>query len=279
MYDSQDEWSTREDAPPPDPGADFYNALNALYRQYYGRDVTMDEFRAHQGNPGGLPAIETLLKQSQITPGGDVTQPGPDPTPDGNGGSTGGGGGSGSLIAPFTTPYNPATPNPLPTIGESVATIPGAPQFPNIPRFAGPTMEEAMAEPGYQFAIDQGNRNLNNWLSSRGTQNDSSAAKAFIDYGQSAAAQQYANVWGRAYNTYQTNLESQYLDPFAAAYQNWVTGTVGPTMTNFTTNANNVAHLNDVNWQDNWNKWLQDWNIFRDQRDSTWDKQFQAATA
>lgn len=210
-------------------------------------------------------------------PGNEVTPPPQPPAP-----APAPGPGGGSLIAPFTqpyTPYNPSQSQPLPTPAGSVSTIPGAPQLGDIPKFTQPTIEEAMADPGYQFTLDQGNKNLQNWAGARGTLNDSSTAKAMIDYGQGAATTQYGNVWDRAFNGYKENVDTQYLQPFAAKYQNWMSGTVNPTMSNFQTQAGNVQHQNDLSFQDNWNSWLQQWNIFRDQRDSTFNKQFQTATA
>lgn len=205
---------------------------------------------------------------------------GPTPTPGPDGGPAGPA--SGSLIQPFQgtyQPFNPANAQPLPTPASSMSTIGGAPQFPTIPKFTSPTVDEAMADPGYAFTLDQGNKNLQNWAGARGTLNDSSTAKAMIDYGQGAASTQYGNVWDRAYNAYNTNVQTQYLDPFAAQYQNWMSGTVNPTMSNFSTQAGNVQHQNDMSWQDNWNNYLQSWNVFRDQRDSTFNKQFATATA
>lgn len=168
---------------------------------------------------------------------------------------------------------------PMPTIGGSVGTIPGAPDFPNIPSFQQPTLEEAMNDPGYQFTLQQGQKSLENWSASRGTLNDSSTAKALIDYGQGAATTNYGNVWNRDYQAYNTNTENQYIAPYAAQYQNWLTGTVNPTMAQYATNAANVSHLNDTRWQDNWNSYLQSWNQFRDQRDSTFNHQLAIATA
>jgi hypothetical protein len=40
-----------------------------------------------------------------------------------------------------------------------------------------------------------------------------------------------------------------------------------------------TQHDNDLRWQEAFNTWLQNWNVFKDQRDSTWDKRFQWATA
>jgi len=268
------------DPPPSGPQGDpFADQLRALYAEF-GREPTPQDIEIHRGNPGGLAAIRELLQRDQPgrteDPGSVVAPPpGPDPTPSPTPSPQ-----PGSLIQPFTQPYQgPPTPQPLPTVGGSQTTIGGAPAFPNIPRFAGPTFGEAMDDPGYQFVLDQGNKNLQHWAAARGTLNDSSTAKALTDYGQGAAATQYGNVWDRAFNTYNTNVQTQYMDPWQAQYQNWVTGTVGPTMTNYSTNAANVSHQNDVNWQDNWNKWLQNWNVFRDQRDSTFDKQFAVAGA
>lgn len=245
----------------------------AFLNAHYGADGTAQTQPAN--SPGWDPQTQTWK------PGGD--NPGPPPTPTPTPTPTPGAG-TGSLIQPFTQPYVPAgsasaNPTPLPTVAGSASTIPGAPAFPTIPRFASPTMAEAMDDPGYKFTLDQGNQNLQNWAAARGTLNDSSTAKAMIDYGQGAATTQYGNVWDRALRGYEENVGTQYLAPWQAQYQNWQTGTAAPTMQNFQTNAANVSHLNDVSWQDNWNAYLNKFDIFRDQRDSTFNKQFQTATA
>lgn len=176
------------------------------------------------------PGVDTPVTVDQPTfyppPNDDTPPPPPTPAP---GPSTGGG----SLITPFGDPAPVYNPTPIGT----------------APTFQQPTMAEAMNDDGYKFVLDQGNKNLESWLSSRGTANDSSAAKAFIDYGQGAAGTQYGNVWNRAYGAYSANMGA------------------------FNANAANQTHLNDTTWQNNWNTWLQNWNIFRDQRDSTFNHQ------
>lgn len=244
---------------------DVLNYLNTIY----GPGGTA--FTPPTGTPGWNPQTQNWIA---TPPDPGVPKP-PPPTPNP---------GTGNLIQPFNQPYAPAgsaspNPTPMPTIGGSIGTIPGAPQFPDIPAFKQPTIEEAMNDPGYQFTLQQGDKNLENWAAAKGTLNDSSTAKALIDYGQGAATTNYGNVWQRNFDTYNANVGTQYLDPFQANFQNWMTGTVNPTMAQYQTNAANVSHLNDVRWQDNWNQALQNWNIFRDQRDSTFNKQFQVATA
>ena len=54
-------------APPVTPG--FRDAVNALYQKYYGRPATDAELQGHAGNPGGINAIEDMLKAS-LPPGG-----------------------------------------------------------------------------------------------------------------------------------------------------------------------------------------------------------------
>ena len=48
----------------PDP---FQSGLNSLYQKYYQRDANDQELQAHRGNPGGLTAIESMLKGSLPT--------------------------------------------------------------------------------------------------------------------------------------------------------------------------------------------------------------------
>lgn len=252
-------------------------AVLAYLNGIYGSDQAT-AFNPTAGTPGWDPNQQDWLAGAAPAAGGGGGGYG------GGGGGTGGGLGAGSLIAPFPNKYTPAgaaAPGgglPMPTVAGSVGNIPGAPEFHQMPAFRAPTLEEAMAEPGYDFVLKQGNANLQNWAAARGTLNDSSTAKAMIDYGQGAATTQYGNVWNRARDAYQMNNQTQSMEPYQAAYQNWAGSVAAPTMAQYSTNAQNASHLNDVAWQDNWNSWLQNWNQFRDQRDSTYNKQMDTAT-
>lgn len=187
-------------------------------------------------------------------PGGTAGSPeGAPPPPTGSMG----GAPPADLIAPYTEPFTPPDATPLP----------GAPAPPNIPAFTAPSLAEAMNDPGYKFSVDEGNRNLSNWMAAHGTFNDSTAARALYDYGANAAQSRYSDVWGRAYNTYNTNVQTQYLDPWQQQFQN------------YSTTAPLIQHANDMNWQNAFNRWIQDWNIWKDQRDSTFSKQYQVATS
>lgn len=294
---------------------DFAQQLTALYAQY-GRVPTAQDIEMHRGNPGGLAAVEQLLLADQGAPAPihgpeDPIPPDPTPTPlpvDGTGGSGGTAATGGSLISPYTQPFIAPTPAPMPT----APTAGAVPTFGNTPtlgtpppfaptKFKAPSVEDALNDPGYKFRVQQGTDRLQNWAAARGTLNDSGTAKALIDYGQDAGSQEYQHVWDRDFNawksgfdtdlsTYGTNYGTQYLQPFDADYQTWMAGTVNPEMAGY--NARNqfalagyqtdsaaTQHSNDMNYLNSWNRWLADWDVFKDQRDSTFNKKFSVANS
>lgn len=69
-------------------------------------------------------------------------------------------------------------------------------------KFQAPTMEQALNDPGYQFATQQGIGALMNSAAAKGLARTGGTAKGLIDYGQQAAAQQYDKVYNRAANEY-----------------------------------------------------------------------------
>jgi len=142
--------------------------------------------------------------------------------------------------------------------------------------FQGPSFAEAQNSPGYQFRLQQGTDRLQNAASARGTLNDSGTLKALLDYGQDAASQEYANVWNRDYNAYntnranavdqynanranaaniyQTNYQTQYVDPYKNNYQ--------AALDQYTQNRGNAL----ANYQTNYQTQYQDpYNIAKDQ--------------
>lgn len=294
-------------------GDPFLDGLTQLYQQYYHRDPTAAEITAHRGNPGGLAAIEKLLKDSMPTetPPPDTTQP-PDTA---TGGGTGGGAPTGGLLDPYTKTYTPPANIDLggPT---GVEYIPPVPEFrppgyekppaftfedyTPIAAFKAPTVEEALSDPGYKFRLDQGRQALEGGAAARGVLNSGGTLQDVMDYGQNAASQEYANVWGRRYgewsandaasranyalrrgnavDTYNTNYGTQYVDPYKFTYQA-ASDAFAPKMAGWSTLASAGMHQNDLNNANSWAQYLFDWEKFRDQRDSTFSKMFQYANA
>lgn len=78
------------------------------------------------------------------------------------------------------------------------------PQFEGLPDFQGPTFqapsfEDAMNDPGYKFAVDEGRRARDASAAARGTLRTGAQARSLDAYGQNMGAQQYSNVYGRRF--------------------------------------------------------------------------------
>lgn len=56
-----------DNAPPALAATPFAAQLNALYQRYAQRDATPGEQQSHAGNPGGIAAVEAMLKTSGLT--------------------------------------------------------------------------------------------------------------------------------------------------------------------------------------------------------------------
>lgn len=60
-----------------------------------------------------------------------------------------------------------------------------------------PTAAEVMAEPGYQFGLDQGQQAINRQLNARGLTNSGAQIKAAARFGNNYATTQYGNAFAR----------------------------------------------------------------------------------
>ncbi len=275
-----------QSAPQSDP---FYDQITALYAEF-GRTPTPQEVEAHRGNPGGIDAIRAMLQRDQPAPVANTGSAGETGAVGGGGYTTIGAGlgGAGTLTAPFTgtftqpstvqagsLPYIPATPS---------YTAPQftPPTYKPPPAFELPTYEQAGADPGYQFTLKQGEQALQQSAAARGLANTGGTAKDLINYGQAAGTTQYNNVLNRMLNQYLTNYQTQYMDPYNIAFQG-AQASFAPQMAGFQANvgAGNLGYstqaaagqrANEFNYQSAWDRYLQDFNQFRDQRDSTYNK-------
>lgn len=119
----------------------------------------------------------------------------------GAGGAGGGGGGGGGTGAGGSGGYG------------------GSPTL-NLPTFKAPTWEEAMSDPGYQFALNQGLDALQGSQAAQGLLRTGGSLQDLINYGQNAAATQYQNVYNRAANTYGLNTNAQ-IQEFQPNWNAW----------------------------------------------------------
>lgn len=116
--------------------------------------------------------------------------PAGDPAPGDTGGGSNGGGGYGeSFVWPEFDP-GPAFQAPPPF---------------RYDEFRAPSLDEAKAEPGYEFARSEGLRGLQNNAASRGVARTGGTLKDLIGWGNRFAEQNYGNVFNRAGQTYDRN--------------------------------------------------------------------------
>jgi len=119
----------------------------------------------------------------------------------GGGGGWGGGGGSGA-------------PGPS-------GTYAGAPAY-WYGDFEPPSYEQAMEDPGYQFARQEGLRAIQGSAAAGGTLRTGGTLTDLMEFGTGLAGQQYQNVWDRAADEYGINRETS-RDIFAPQYGSWQT--------------------------------------------------------
>ena len=84
------------------------------------------------------------------------------------------------------------------------------PQFSAPPAFSyqdfkAPTLDEAVNEPGYKFAADEGAKRIQNNAAARGNVVSGAAIKDLVKWANDYATQNYNGVYGRGLQTYTTN--------------------------------------------------------------------------
>lgn len=150
--------------------------------------------------------------------GGGINPPSPPPaSPPGPGGVP--------PVAPPTAPTPPAGTNPappVPTFNYTAGAFPGlppVPQFTPLP-FHLPDPKDIANDPGYQFRLKQGLDSLQASAAAKGMLRTGGTIDDFINYGQSAASQEYENMVKRAEDIYGIQ-EGANKDAFAPRLAGW----------------------------------------------------------
>lgn len=160
----------------------------------------------------------TATRNPPPQPRSATTTPSTPPAPPPGGGAPSGGSGLSpadlsTYMAELQLKGTPDTWTPMPT----------APTFPTIPQFTAPTAAQAAATPGYQFAVDQGEQALQQSQAAQGLVNGGGSLKDILAWGQNYATQNYQNTFNNALSAYNTNTQTQYLDPYQALTGQWQT--------------------------------------------------------
>lgn len=177
---------------------------------------------------------------------GILTKPTSNPNP--TNGPTGGPGPGGptAFNERWSRPFVPPTPGP---------GLPDTPQF----HFTAPTYDEAVSEPGYDFARREGERGLQQSAAARGLLNSGGTLRDIYSWGNNFAATHYGDVYGRKYQLAQ--------DEFS------------PQMTAYTTRAAANQRNNELAFTNAWNGYEFDYNAFRNWQIDNFDRYYRTATA
>ena len=143
----------------------------------------------------GANSLATLGYLLGITPGGTVGS--------GPGAATPGQtlsipGVKGTVSLPGVTPLTGTANTNLGAMGSLMEQYPGGP-------FTAPTLEQARMDPGYQFALTQGEGAVNAGAAANGSLLTGGTQTALNRYAQGLADTTYNNVYNRALGTYNTN--------------------------------------------------------------------------
>jgi hypothetical protein len=163
------------------------------------------------------------------------TTPEPGSGDTGGGGGGGGGGNGGGSYTPYETPDygGPLSPNynfePIPLF--------------HAPVFQQPTAEEALAEPGYQFRLNQGEQALQQSAAGRGTLRTGMTLKDILEYGQNFASQEYSNVFDRALAQYDRRYQGS-RDEYSPLLIDWQTRMAA------------MQRAADLGWQRAWDDYV-----------------------
>lgn len=176
-------------------------------------DPNAGAFRTAKTDPQGNPIEGFVEKPDDVPEGweawGQVAR-----QKGGGGGGGGGFGGPGGGGGGFGVPGGGA-------YGGATTGFGGAPAF-DAPDFVPPSYEEAMADPGYQFALREGADALQKSAAAKGLLRTSGTLKDLIRYGQDAATQQYGNVFDRAMKKYGADFGAAQAE-FDPRYGSWQT--------------------------------------------------------
>lgn len=255
----------------PTPGGELNNGITRQqvidwYQKYNGRAPESEAIiQGWMHNPQGAAAVEAAISGSPEAKAFAAKGATPPPAAPPPGPATGGAPPS-TQFPPWDKPWTPPAWTPTP----DAPTFKG-PDYKPPPAYVAPTAAEALNDPGYQFRLDQGRSALERSAAMRGVSNTGMNLRDILDYGQNAASQEYQNVDARSRNTYATNYESQYLQPYKFSYQSAL-DTFNPSFDAWKTNAGNTQRTNEFNTSNSLRNWEDQYNQFLNEQRDRWGR-------
>ena len=235
-------------------GKSLADQIRAAYRNYLGRDAT-DADVASKLDWDQMPdrtflskiLVEIYNSDEAVRHRGGATTATTTTTKN----TGGGGGGTGG-----TTTNDWGGMNDVP-VAPDYSFMTDAPAF-NAPgfsyeRFTAPGAEDVLADPGYQFRMNQGAQALQQSAAARGVLRTGGTMKDILGYGQSLASQEYGNVYARKATEYQGNFNNA-----LSAYQqnyNAAKDAYAPQNQTWSTQQDMLQRRADLGWGRAWDRY------------------------
>lgn len=254
-------WSDPDNDPPEwmlNPGTPPIPATTGYYWSWAGDHWTMLP----------SPAAHNTATPPPTPPPGGNTDPGP------GGVNTTYGGYGGGTYPGFRSTISPRA---------SFGAVPefNAPRFEAPPPFAytktftAPTAQELQADPSFQFRLDQGRKALEQSAAGKGVLRTGGTLKDLVNYGQNFASNEYGNVYNRKFGEYKFDYDKE-ADTYARNYgvsrdvfdRNYKASydEFQPKLTGWQTNANADQRAAEMQFQNEWDRYLADRNYDLEKR-------------
>jgi hypothetical protein len=198
--------------------------------------------------------------------------PSPTPSPAPSGAS--GGGNLSSLLSPYLGRFQMPD---MDAAGKGAVgrlpQLPGfkAPDLPTFDPFESPTFDQMLAsDPGYGGRVKMGEQAIMNKKSAQGLARMPATLKGLLDYNSQIASNEFGNFYGRKQGEYQMNVGNKLnlwdrdLAGRKAEYE--------PNILKYTTEAGVGERAGNNAWDRAFKLFQTDYDLWRDQRDSSFDK-------
>lgn len=254
-------------------GGQLQDATN----EYYSSGLPDSSFEEHPGTNWFDQGSTSWLTNTE-TPTAGPAQPTQAPTPgqattSGTAQMSGGGGDGGSLLSPYPGQYQ--RPNMRGVVDEALGLLPARPEFttPEIPQinpWSQPKWDDIYQDQSYLGRKKEGEQALMNSKAAQGLVRTGGTLKDLLAYNQDFAGREYGNISNRSLEGWRSNTDATLRR--SGMEQDRARSLYEPQFAEYQNKVNTVSRAPQQALDQSWREYLSDVDLWRDQRDSTFDK-------
>lgn len=276
------EWPEGYD-PNEDPDNPWANGGDGYVDPIAGQDPDYQEVSPGLPPDGGLPWEQPTAMDVEptlaATPTPTTQEAAPSPggataTYAGDGGvGSYGGTGTGSLLAPYPGTYQ--QPDLQAKVQEALGMLPNVPQFnapeiPTINPWEQPSFDSIYQDQSYLGRKKEGEQALLNYKAAKGLARLPSTMKDLLSYNQDFAGREYGNIANRSLEGWRSNTDATLRR--SGMEQDRAKSLYEPQFAEYQNKVNTVSRVPREALDQSWREFLTNVDLWRDQRDSTFDK-------